>query len=348
MDKYENYNGIAEDPRTQEEKDKDYIHEELFLGLPNPIWEEREAKKFPIRNQDGSGACVAFATAKILGIDEVYEGREYVELSPRSIYVLRANKAIGNGMGMYLPNALDIARLHGACLESDVPSDNKGETAINVTSDITPEMREKGKIYRTKGQVQLPIDIDSIADITTKGKGVLLGFRFDYDEWTDRPKVNPNSKQSCGHGVAGVDNRLIKGEKIITMDDSWGPHYAKFGQRDIDKDFLAKRCFYAGYTINLDFAEDLTNKPKCNFKSSMRRGDRNKNVVILQDILKYEGLFPLNVDSTGFFGPTTQRGVVKLQEKYASEILTPVGLTKGTGFVGASTIKFLNKKYANT
>jgi len=348
MNKYENYNGVIEDTRSQEEKDKDFIHEELFLGLPNPIWEEREAKKFPIRNQDGSGACVAFATAKLLGIDEVYEGRPYVELSPRSIYVLRANKAIGDGMGMYLPNALDIARLYGACLESDVPSDDKGETAINVTSDITPEMREKGKMYRTKGQVQLPIDIDYIADITTKGKGVLLGFRFDYDEWKDRPVVNPNSKQSCGHGVAGVDNRLIKGEKIITMDDSWGPHFAKFGQRDIDKNFLINRCFYAGYTLNLIYEEEPVDilKPKCNFKFSMKRGDRNKDVVILQDILKYEGLFPKNVDSTGLFGPTTQRAVIKLQEKYASEILTPVGLKKGTGFVGSQTIKFLNKKYA--
>jgi hypothetical protein len=250
--------------------------------------------------------------AKVLGIDEVYEGREFVDLSPRYMYPFRAN----DGGGMYLPNAMDLGRTRGMTTESLLPSDNKGETAMNVKSDITPAMDAVAIKYKTAGWVQLPIDIEAIASITSMGKGVLLGNRFDYDEWTDYPTVNPNSKRSCGHGTAGVDNVLSNGKQYIVMDDSWGPRYAKFGQRYLSQEWLKARCFFAGYTINFIYESNTTDKPIHLFTKWMRKGDKNADVVALQDILKYEGLFPLNVESTGLYGPATQRAVRKFQDKY--------------------------------
>lgn len=70
----------------------------------------------------------------------------------------------------------------------------------------------------------------------------------------------------------------------------------------------------------------------------------NSRVSCLQEFLKSQGLdiYPEGIVS-GNFGKLTQIAVVRFQEKYAAEILAPLGLKSGTGIVGASTRAKINQ-----
>ena len=69
----------------------------------------------------------------------------------------------------------------------------------------------------------------------------------------------------------------------------------------------------------------------------------NSEVRCLQEFLKVQSqeIYPEGL-VTGFFGPLTRAAVIRFQEKYAQDILLPLGLKKGTGFVGPSTRSKIN------
>ena len=72
-------------------------------------------------------------------------------------------------------------------------------------------------------------------------------------------------------------------------------------------------------------------------------------VRCLQDLLKLKEpeLYPKGVISGNFFA-LTQAAVIRFQEKYRSEVLAPVGLVQGTGYVGSLTRKKLNEVLTNS
>jgi len=73
-------------------------------------------------------------------------------------------------------------------------------------------------------------------------------------------------------------------------------------------------------------------------------GMSNNNVKCLQQFLKSQGadIYPEGL-ITGYFGNLTKLAVIRFQEKYKSEILTPIGLQNGTGIVGEKTRVKINQ-----
>lgn len=84
------------------------------------------------------------------------------------------------------------------------------------------------------------------------------------------------------------------------------------------------------------------------FERSLRLGDTGADVRQLQRFLNAQGFMvttfgPGSVgQETAYFGPATQAALIRFQNAYASQVLTPVGLSQGTGFFGASTRAFVN------
>lgn len=79
------------------------------------------------------------------------------------------------------------------------------------------------------------------------------------------------------------------------------------------------------------------------FGTSLRVGMKNQDVTRLQAFLGQNPLLYPEGLVTGYFGTLTRQAVIRFQEKYASEILQPLGLSGGTGFVGSATLKKLNE-----
>ncbi len=69
----------------------------------------------------------------------------------------------------------------------------------------------------------------------------------------------------------------------------------------------------------------------------------NSNVKCLQQFLLNQGSNMYLGIVNGYFGPLTKAAVIKFQKKYAADILTPQGLSKGTGVVDDLTRAEINK-----
>ena len=72
------------------------------------------------------------------------------------------------------------------------------------------------------------------------------------------------------------------------------------------------------------------------------RADANALTIALSDAGVWTEEAPITA-----YDETVSEAVTAFQEKYADDILTPNGLTSGTGFVGAATRKKLNSLYSD-
>lgn len=340
------YTGVEQDPRSENEKMKDWSHEELGFSATPFIWKEFNedgVPQYPIRNQDGSGMCGPFAGSKALGVRAKKRWGKFVNLLPPFIYQLRTNKS----SGMWLQQLLEIMCGHGAPLDENLKGDNLNEEQANNFVILKEMFDEAFKYGGGKYAFINPKDVDEIARVIDMGWTPILLLRCDVSEWTSEPQANPSfddqHEYTINHFVPAVYAGRKNGVRTIVVDDSWGSSYGKNGRRDLSDDFILRRVEAVGYVF--DLPEDSA-KPKHTFFQQLPYGLRNNtDVVALQNILKYEGCMDKTVPSTGNYLNITAAAVLKMQIKNEIDILPNLIALQGKN-VGPKTLAYLAKAYS--
>lgn len=325
--------GVAEDTRSDDEKELDALHEEVAFGLIPAIWKTKkpeEWKHYTLRNQNlSSYDCCAFSTTTGMEADL---GLSYC-LSARDIYDQRSNYP---SPGMIPFESVKIPADNGVVADSALPSDNLTEAQLNTHVTRSPQFKKQAALLSggIPTKLTLPIDIDEVASLINQGMTVRLCFRFDLNEWTAIPQLLSTYADSVHHQVIGVDFTILNGQKMIVIQDSCFPNTTYVfpkGLRAINADFLSKRCYSANY---IKPTKVLTPPavPEHIFTLDIQYGDKSNEVLLLQTKLQSLGYF--HVEPTGYFGGLTKQAVIGYQA--ANGILQ-------TGYVGPITRASLNK-----
>lgn len=360
--------GANIDTRSEDQKKKDYSVVEAFAAA-NPVeWKEKPEsawRKFPVQDQNGSSSCVAQTMKKLLGVMYWLKHGSFVRFSATHIYQRRSNKPSGGMIGV---EAFDIA-MKGVTLEELVGSERMTDSQMD-NATVETYHQEVGNVFKIGGHVGIPVgDIETVASvIQTTGKAVMVWFYFTSSEWSSSvPTIKTDlsgagDARSLRHSVAAVDFTLYNGKKALIIEDS--AHFGGLSRRIITEDFFAKRNFLARYPMNFTFGGGSdtidSTKPKYRFRNrlvfipldsegniaNLKLNEKQMtDVIALQNVLKYEGFFPTNLTSTGYYGSITAKAVLAFQKKY--KLGTEKALEKLAGRqVGTKTLLMLNKLYS--
>jgi len=108
------------------------------------------------------------------------------------------------------------------------------------------------------------------------------------------------------------------------------------------RDLLEKAGFKLNPQTNV-WEKTVEKKLSFEFKNTLSKSSQGAEVKELQKCLARDpGIYPEG-EITGVFGPKTREAVIKFQEKYRADILTPAGLISGNGETGPLTRQKLNK-----
>jgi len=294
----------ARDDQSTAQKAKNYNFNEVVATAGPVTWVEKtqdQWKKFPIRDQDGSGQCVVMTYAKECSIYFKEKYGVYVEFSSSYPYQYRTSPSLS---GCSSTDIYSVFPKLGNVFESFMPSQKINDAgAMSVKKESYFD--DLAKVYKFS-RISMPTSFELVAStLEATGRAVMVWFRFSHDEWTNMPTVLPQPTTS-GHSVTVVDYVLFNGKKYLVIDDSWGLAYAMNGQRLISEEYFNARCFLTSYLMNFRVQNnDLVSRPK--FDGS---------IASMQDCLKWEGLFPVNVDSTGVIGNVTTQALISFQLRY--------------------------------
>ena len=332
------YNGLQPDTRSEEEKAKDWQAEEVYGGV-EPFFKVTEDfgwKHYQVRNQDGSGSCVANTIAKILEVKRSLNKGDSIKFSHAPIYINRSNKPQSGMIGV---DALKLAIKYSSCKEIDMPSENMGDSTLDDLT-LPDNYQELNNLVAPTNYLICPIDFDYVASVIEKEGSVMVWVDTSYSAWCKDIPTTGGKNGGVRHSVTAIDAINLNGVEYLVIEDSWGKFGKYNGQRLITREFFKESVYFCAALT--EFKYDVSDTPKLEeFKIVLKLGDKFDEVKRLQDFLKTQGVFP-NIESTGYYGNITAKAVYLFQVKNNVAPISELDQLKGKR-VGQKTLNKINE-----
>lgn len=339
-------------------------------------------EKMRVEMQGQIGSCVANTGEEVVRL-HIYllTGIQPDQLSWRWVYAIAKALDGAGGEGTYPSVVSSILRTHGVPLAKFCPNDVK---LAHETFVYNRTLKDKAALVKQFGQeayddaqtrkagfdATFPCTADGVKRAVYYAKqnnGAVMILRSVGDTYWVAPdgtstwareKLGPNIKapKEVTSGHEELLYGYLKADATGKTPIKWLNHWSEkwFSTGGVSNDGGRGQEYLEDW---LPFIKEVRVvlpavpvEPNINFTYSftkfMSYGDKNNEVLALQHALKVDGEFPASQPLTGYFGTITLKAVKDFQQKYASDILTPNGLTKPTGLVRGSTIAKLNSLFS--
>jgi len=233
-----------------------------------------------------------------------------------------------------------------------------GESTLSITNATKNWAGNWYKIIGGKGTLTLEFDGDDTADfkvlyLLCDYQGICQINFLALDKNKNGQIIIPefNTKYSSLTLIPSVQSQIssFKLSYPFTWRASVVEKTAAEKEAELIKQLLAQIEFLQKEIarVQAEIAAILAKKVFCQrFENNLYYGMRdNSEVKCLQEFLESQGseIYPEGL-VTGNFLSLTKAAVIRFQEKYATEILVPLGLEKGTGYFGPMTRAVANQK----
>lgn len=340
------FTGLLPDPRTPEQKQQDFAHEERIQATvpADPFGNTRiTTSPYPLENQQGTSSCVPHGIGLALAILRKKITGTYIRLSWIFAYRLRINYPQA---GCWPPDIFGVYSKRGAPLYTTLPTpyneDEANAEVLTAQMDNEAQLFEGLEYYTIQQNFN---DIATLAALAEQGYGVAMLFYSTIAEWSQSvPQIlTPNLPQTDApvrHCVCILPNsgHTIDGVRYVTIQDS-----AWFGNiqiRHVSEAFIKARVFAAGYWDKVVIVGGGP-VPKYTFTKTLKYGSSGPEVKAMQLLLIAEGCLPADCATGNFLGRTLA-GVHAFQNKYAADILLPLKLDAPTDAWGSMCIAKAN------
>jgi len=314
-DDYSDFPGLSQEPVD---------FRDLTLGTIQEFTEVPEEYMIPyqlkVTHQRGNPHCVGHTGATMKGEKERRE-QNFIDFDP--VWLYNECKKIDN-----LPNIRGTS--FSACFKT---LQKKGIKRLDGEGDISD--------YRIGGYATIqPLTYKNIKHAIYQNGIVFAGFTGSNGGWAKslkgyiRKPVKGEKKWGHATALIGYNKDYIIGQ------NSWGETWGNNGWFYFNEKYMP----FAAWAILTDLPNNwkelmgLKEKPKYAFSNNLYYPMKNQEVAKLQDCLKDDGCFPLEINSTGYFGSLTVEAVKKFQKKHN---IQPVA-----GYVGPVTRKKLNEIFS--